>query len=212
MSLKSRITRAIISAILVSPIAIYVGQFGIGVWGSHSAWAEMGSAIGGIYTPILTLMMLIVISRQVDLQQVVITNSESTKKMQQFHDDFLYYLSHLENLLAKHEGKYLDNYLKQINVLADNELQEEIPPNNFQNLDLTTSWHAVTNQLFSFRNSNEKLFQDAASSKEHYILITLGIEKCVSLDKFLVQFNKGKNGVIGHVKSKEDTIYWAQVK
>jgi hypothetical protein len=211
MSWKIRIKGAIIYAILVSPIAFYLGQFGIGVWSSHSAWAEMGSAIGGIYTPILTLMMLIVISRQVDLQQVVISNSESTIKMQQFHDDFLYYLSHLENLLAKHEGKHLDNYLKKINSLNDNDLQKEIPPKNFQNIDLSASWHAVTNQLFSFRNSNEKLLLDAVSSKEHYILITLGIEKCVSLDKFLVQFNKDNNG-IGHVKSKEDTIYWAQVK
>jgi len=211
MNWISTIKGAITYGVLASPIAFYVNQFGIGVWTSHSTWAEMGSAIGGIYSPILTIMMLIVLSRQVDLQQTVIHNSESTKNMQKFHDDFLYYLAHLEKLLSKLEGKPLDNYLKEINVLPDSKLQKVIPPKNFQNIDLSASWHAVTNQLFSFRNSPEKLLSEAASSKEHYILITLGIEKCVALDKFLVQFNKNNDG-IGHVKSKEDTIYWSQTK
>jgi hypothetical protein len=40
---------------LISPIAFYTYTFGFGIWENNEDWGQMGSAIGGLYTPILSL-------------------------------------------------------------------------------------------------------------------------------------------------------------
>ena len=50
--------------ILISPIAIYSYQFGFGIWGAHEDWSRMGSALGGLYSPIIALLTLALLYRQ----------------------------------------------------------------------------------------------------------------------------------------------------
>jgi hypothetical protein len=54
--------------ILLLPVIVYSYQFGIGMWTSHSEWADMGSALGGIYSPILTVLMLLLLFKQTNIQ------------------------------------------------------------------------------------------------------------------------------------------------
>ena len=56
-------------AILMMPLAFYAYQFGFGLWDSHREWAEMGSAIGGLYTPILSILTFGVLLKQFHLQK-----------------------------------------------------------------------------------------------------------------------------------------------
>ncbi|MGF1767442.1 hypothetical protein L4D06_08650 [Enterovibrio makurazakiensis] len=49
---------------IILPIYFYQDAFGWGVWKSHKQWAEMGSALGGIYSPILALLTLVVLMLQ----------------------------------------------------------------------------------------------------------------------------------------------------
>ncbi|TDR71540.1 hypothetical protein DFP78_11674 [Photobacterium lutimaris] len=50
------------------PVILYACNFGVGIWRTQEEWAKMGSALGGIYAPILSLLTLIVIVRQLNLQ------------------------------------------------------------------------------------------------------------------------------------------------
>ncbi|MFJ5253621.1 hypothetical protein ACIP8I_00270 [Pseudomonas sp. NPDC088414] len=50
--------------ILALPIAVYSCEFGFGVWAAHEDWSRMGSALGGIYSPMIALLTLALLYRQ----------------------------------------------------------------------------------------------------------------------------------------------------
>jgi hypothetical protein len=51
-------------AMLVTPVVIYSCQFGFGVWTAHEDWSRMGSALGGLYSPMIAFLTLILLYRQ----------------------------------------------------------------------------------------------------------------------------------------------------
>jgi hypothetical protein len=53
---------------ILSPIAVYLFIFGGSISTDHGRWAEFGSAIGGIYSPLVALLTLVVLLKQVQLQ------------------------------------------------------------------------------------------------------------------------------------------------
>jgi hypothetical protein len=66
-SMKSRYIVLAIGAsflVLVAPIGFYTWKFGLGLWSSHEDWAFLGTTIGGLYTPILSLLTLVLLGYQ----------------------------------------------------------------------------------------------------------------------------------------------------
>lgn len=68
-------SRAILSILMVlvvvviaSPIAIYLYQFGFGLWSSHDDWGIMGSYFGGVLGPIITSISLAFLALQIRAQ------------------------------------------------------------------------------------------------------------------------------------------------
>ncbi|EKO3403001.1 hypothetical protein N6C02_004319 [Vibrio fluvialis] len=66
--MKFKVLLALCFLVLVTPILFYIYQFGFGLWSEHSDWASMGSALGGLYTPILALLTLAVLVKQLQIQ------------------------------------------------------------------------------------------------------------------------------------------------
>ncbi|MFM2590992.1 hypothetical protein [Vibrio sp. TBV020] len=56
---------------LISPITFYIYTFGFGIWESNDDWGQMGSAIGGLYTPILSLFTFMLLGLQLYRQNQV---------------------------------------------------------------------------------------------------------------------------------------------
>ncbi|TOB47708.1 hypothetical protein CGK04_24140, partial [Vibrio parahaemolyticus] len=92
-----------VTLILFLPIAAYMYQFGIGFWIQSSEWAELGSYIGGVYTPILALLTLIVLCTQIYLQVI----------------------QHRQNLVSLQEAQ-LTEYLNELNFELDKSFTEDI--------------------------------------------------------------------------------------
>ncbi len=67
---------------VLAPVGVYAYQFGFGVWNSNQDWANMGSAIGGLYTPILSFFTIFIIGMQLWRQN----QSEAHNQMLWFID------------------------------------------------------------------------------------------------------------------------------
>ncbi len=91
----------ILLSILVAPIAIYSLQFGFGIWSKHEDWATMGSALGGIYSPIIALLAFFVIFAQTRVQ---LLSEQHSRDMVYIHDakqDFNFYIERLDSVLSE---------------------------------------------------------------------------------------------------------------
>ncbi|MGF1863971.1 5-bromo-4-chloroindolyl phosphate hydrolysis family protein [Enterovibrio norvegicus] len=112
-------------ALLVGPIVIYSSVFGLGVWPRHDEWAQMGSAIGGIYAPIVGIMTLFVLYMQLKFQMLIHDKSESDRK--------------IENLVseAKESIRRLDKRLNQTleEVIDDEKIHMALAQVNSNSID-----------------------------------------------------------------------------
>ncbi len=89
---------------VLAPVGIYTYQFGFGIWDSNQDWANMGSAIGGLYTPILSFFTIFIIGMQLWRQN----QSEA-------HSQLLWFID--RNLVGGNKAlKNFKEYLKSVNV------------------------------------------------------------------------------------------------
>ncbi|HEN8735876.1 TPA: hypothetical protein U8207_004324 [Pseudomonas putida] len=89
----------VFGAILFTPVALYAYTFGLGIWSTHDDWAKMGSALGGIYAPILSALTLYLIYRQLRLQAVIHVDQMDWQKLQTSRQHGLYLCDKLKELV-----------------------------------------------------------------------------------------------------------------
>ena len=81
-----------IAAVLLAPIAMYVWTFGPTITDNHARWSEMGSAMSGIYAPILAILTLLLLSIRVGLQGRMNEHTFDQSYVQDARADLHFYL------------------------------------------------------------------------------------------------------------------------
>ncbi len=96
------------SALIGVPVHLYINYFGSVISTNHQRWAEMGSAMSGIYGPILALLTFFVLVIQLRLQknatqlQIMTTEHMLAQAFaQDARADIKFYLDELEHLLDR---------------------------------------------------------------------------------------------------------------
>jgi hypothetical protein len=89
----------LIAAVLLAPVAVYVGMFGVRLSHEHGRWGEMGSAMSGIYAPVTALLTLIVLAFQVRLQRQLNEHLITKDTVDSFCAEIDNHLRHLESVL-----------------------------------------------------------------------------------------------------------------
>ena len=64
-------TAILVAVICTAPLAVYMHKFGFTLSSNHQIWSEFGSAMAGIYGPIIALTTLVVLVRQTNLQSQI---------------------------------------------------------------------------------------------------------------------------------------------
>lgn len=188
----------VVLVLLFPPVVLYVSKFGGDLSQDHSRWAEFGSAIGGIYAPILGFITLVVLIRQLYLQKQM----NDQYYLQQAREDIEFYASQLSNVL---DGSLVDNVpLRAV-------LHEKFmfcSPENLCSMDMKNIaidihrvmpqaldiWAAIYPVLIGLSAVDDSLFKMTLVSSKQKLIALLSFEICVALDNLHFCRTDGKNG------------------
>ncbi|MBL0534811.1 hypothetical protein JD541_17750 [Aeromonas dhakensis] len=188
----------VVLALLFSPVVLYVNIFGGNLSQDHSRWAEFGSAIGGIYAPILGFITLVVLIRQLSLQKQM----NDQYYLQQAREDIEFYASQLSNIL----DESLVGNVPLRAVLHENFMF--CSPENLCSMDMKNIatdihrvmpqaldiWAAIYPVLIGLSAVDDSLFKMTLVSSKQKLVALLSFEICVALDNLHFCRTDGKNG------------------
>jgi hypothetical protein len=188
-----------IIVLLVLPIFTYVYIFGTDFSTNHTRWAEMGSAMSGIYGPLLTYFTLFMITRQVLLQQ------ETNKHM--------YDQAYLENA-RKDSDFYIEQISKELELQTVGVTCRAILLNHFERVTLAqlkgevlkfsaddlnahfprlqAIWGAIYPIYTGLNTSDEVAYRLQLVSSQQKAIVMLGLPSCVALDNYLYCVTEGR--------------------
>lgn len=188
---------------IAAPVVVYLWVFGTKLSSDHSRWAEFGSAIGGTYSPLVALLTLAVLLRQVALQAQMNTHEFDQAYLQQARTDIEFYstqMAHVMNSIAL-PGKTLRAVLhenfqptsageldsQQLRELATN-IHGLIPPA----FDI---WAAVYPTLMGLEAGRTRMYIMTLGSSTQKLIALLSFETCVVLDNFHRARSEGRSKV-----------------
>jgi hypothetical protein len=85
----------------LAPLVVYVVTFGVTLSSEHTTWAEFGSAMSGIYGPIIALSTLAVLIVQAGLQRQLNDHEFRQSHISQARQDIEFYANQLTMSLEK---------------------------------------------------------------------------------------------------------------
>ncbi|HHQ4523324.1 hypothetical protein [Aeromonas veronii] len=188
----------VVLVLLFSPIAFYVNTFGGELSQDHSRWAEFGSAIGGVYAPILGFITLIVLIRQLSLQKQM----NDQYYLQQAREDIEFYASQLSNILDEslvsnvplravlHE-KFMFCSPENLCSMDMKNISIDIHKVMPQALDI---WAAIYPVLIGLSAVDDSSFKVTLASSKQKLVALLSVEICVALDNLHFCRTDGKSG------------------
>lgn len=176
----------------VAPLAVYVYMFGTKLTNSHARWAEFGSAMSGIYAPIVAISTLVVLFTQVRLQRQINEHQYVQSHIQQARVDLEFYCVQLvgalnQTLLPSQSVRQVLHKNFQPSKLADLDdgnlrtLAGNIHANAPSALAL---WFAVYPILAGLIAGKSTPFEMALHSSVAKLIAMLSFETCVALDNY----------------------------
>lgn len=174
--MKDRLYLVIIGLILVIPIAVYAYQFGFGLWETNEEWAEMGSAIGGLYTPILAILTLVVLVKQLQLQK------DMHKHEQRIVSRDIGF-SMVEKYAEKIESMFTQEVVDDLVRLSELDKGDpEAGKLKSKHLDIFTLWATVHAFLRNFEKHEPSMVVDLASMA----VLHLTFNMCATLEQAFI--------------------------
>ncbi|WP_421216612.1 hypothetical protein [Aeromonas enteropelogenes] len=198
MVIRGLIIIVVVLVLLISPVALYVNTFSGELSQDHSRWAEFGSAIGGVYTPILGIFTLVVLISQHYLQ----VKMNDQYYLQRAREDIGFYASQLSNILdqslvgdvplrAVLHGKFMSCSPENLCSMDMNNIATDIHKLIPQSLDV---WNAIYPILMGLSAVDDSQFKMTLSSSEQKLVALLSFEMCVALDNLHFCRTGGKCG------------------
>jgi hypothetical protein len=92
---------ALILFVLVVPAIVYIATFGWSITRNHTRWSEFGSAMSGLYSPLLAFLAFIVLIAQVRSQNVASKYQLDHAYIDQARADIEFYLIQLDLSLVQ---------------------------------------------------------------------------------------------------------------
>lgn len=197
---KVMVAAIFIVALLVAPICVYVYKFGWNISDNHGRWGEMGSAMSGIYTPILSLLTLWVLAAQVRLQSDMNKHAFDQAYVQEARSDVQYYLSRLVQELAVEfdngseiSGELIDVFAyTPVQELRSQQYAETAQVLNRRFPRIMSIWSAYYSRLEGLRTNAHPPYEHNFIAAKEMAIVLLSYEGCAALDNFIWCVSKGR--------------------
>jgi hypothetical protein len=186
----SKRTIWILAAIYAAPIATYAVNFGLTFSSDHTRWAEFGSAMAGIYAPIVAWTTLTVLLFQVSLQKQFNDHEYSQAHISQARADIEFYASQLSEKLdskAIQDHTFRSVLHSNFQPLSADDLDSDSLRTLAANIDssmpgIKDMWFGVYQVLTGLAAGNTKTFEMTLNSSLQKLIAILSFETCVALD------------------------------
>ena len=186
---------------LITPLVVYVATFGVHLSASHSRWAEFGTLLAGIYSPIAAFLALLVLAGQVASQNHFNKHQIDYSYLQNARADVHFYLETLSTALQKHEPAAnvpLGDVL--VSLFAKREkaqlLLAQHPADlaRIKNADdrLWGLWGAVYNVLRGVKATDDYQYTLFYSSTKQKCIALFGYAVCDALDNYHFAATQGR--------------------
>lgn len=138
---------AVILLLFFVPIMLYMFKFGIGLWGTHDDWALMGTALGGIYGPITSVITCLILFIQIKTQREDKYNQKGMVSFLETKAIFTLSLNEIYNIFSSQE-KDVQSLFERIALINLNEVTtdeileslKEIGLSSAQSARIITEW------------------------------------------------------------------------
>lgn len=197
--------RATIVVILVyaAPIIFYGFFFGPALSKDHVRWAEFGSAMAGIYAPIVALTTLVLLARQTRLQHQINNHQFDQAYIVQARADVDFYATRLAESLKIDAlpGTTIQQFLHQhFQPPSTLDLDEEQRRRLAASLEFSTPqifgmWSAIYPIIAGLESKKDSFFQMTLTSSLQRLIALLSFETCVCLENYYRVRTEGKIGV-----------------
>jgi len=175
---------------LFLPILIYVYQFGFTLSANHQRWAEFGSVMSGIYSPIIAFIALFVLIGQSRAQISMNEHQFDQTYIQENRKDLDFYIDKLENYLVQGYDKELNirshleaSYLNLSNEELLSSTRVEFAKEFYQkHPKVFDIWLAVYPILIGLNSQKEFPYEHNFTSSELRITSSLTLSTCIALD------------------------------
>lgn len=197
---KAWIVFGLVSAILLLPIAVYIHTFGFTITSDHGRWSEMGSAMAGIYTPILTVLTLLVLLAQVGLQERMNRHTFDQAFVQDARSDIHFYLDQIAKELARtyEDGRQIGStlieafsYPTKPQLLAA-PLADIAKTLNKKQPGLLASWSAFYSVLAGISVHDWHPYDNAHIAAKQKAIAVLSYAGCAALDNYTFAASEGR--------------------
>ncbi|WP_372763232.1 hypothetical protein [Pseudoalteromonas sp.] len=197
-----KLVGSIFIAIVLLPVALYINQFGFGTWVEHTKWAEMGSFFGGILGPIITVISVTFLYKQLKEHQKQQQYALDSLKLQKIESDIAFFSSivkkELDRIIPTMDNRVLSDVLSHhaAEVCAvHTQYQGEEDPDliikefgrrSFDFLicyeSLFASWNAINAQLHALHKLDLALEIESYKSQRARVFASLDSIMCTHLD------------------------------
>jgi len=200
MNTRIFIVRLLLVSAIAGPVFVYLYVFGTEISTIHTRWAEFGSAIGGIYSPLIALLTLGVLAQQVRLQAQMNAHESDQAYLQQAKEDIEFYCSQISQVVNNSAlpGKTLravlhENFEPQSVTELDSQKLRELAANIHANAPSTYDiWAAIYPILAGLEAGDTHTYGRVLGSATQKLIALLSFETCVALDNFHRTRNEGR--------------------
>jgi hypothetical protein len=203
MSKSGSILFLILLLIFLMPVVVYVATFGASLSRSHSTWAEFGSAMAGIYAPIVALTTLMVLLAQLGLQKQLHTHETDQAYIHQARSDIEFYCTQLVRVMGatlvpgKTTRAVLHEHFQPSTAdELDDEKHRELAANIHhiapEAVDLWGAIYPIFSGLTAGKTGN---YQMTLNSSKQKLIAMLSYETCVCLDNLYRARTEGRINV-----------------